>query len=73
MLNVQKALAHPSRLVTELCFKFCFLSTKNIFALCRGIELNRSLVKLDLSSNGLPPLSGIYILKALHVRLIQSQ
>ena len=27
--------------------------------------MSRSLVKLDLSSNGLPPLSGIYIVKAL--------
>jgi hypothetical protein len=70
MLNIQKALSHPHRLVTDLSFKFSFLSTKNIYALCRGLELSRSLVKLDLSSNGLPPLSGIYIVKALHVSLI---
>jgi len=65
MDQMQKALTSKHRSITSLNFKFCFLGTKNIFMLCRGIEMSRSLVKLNLRSNGLPPLSGIYLMKAL--------
>ena len=69
MTNVQKALCASNRMVTSLNFKFSFLDLKQIHLLCRGLEMTRSLVKLNLSSNGLAPLSGIYIVKALHVKI----
>jgi hypothetical protein len=67
MANVKKALASPNRFVTSLNFKFSFLNDKHIYYLWKGLELSRSIVKLDLSSNGLPPVSGIKLMKALHV------
>ena len=51
--------------LTGLSFKYCFLDSINIFSLRRGIERNKTLVKLDLSANALDSLMGIYIIKAL--------
>lgn len=70
MKTIQKALSSQSRMVNSLNFKFSFLDKKNIFTLCRILDVSRTLVKLDLSSNQLPPVSGIYIMKAIQVKSI---
>lgn len=65
MSNIRKALKDPKRHLISLSFKFSYLDTKNMFLLCDGLQVNRTLCKLDLSSNGLPPLSGIYVVRSL--------
>lgn len=37
----------------------------NLFKLAKSLEVNRTLIKLDLSKNGLPPICGIYIMRYL--------
>ena len=51
--------------ITGLCFKYCFLDTKAIYLLSKGLEVNRTLIKLDLSCNGLAPITGVYVLRSL--------
>lgn len=65
MEDLEKHLRNPAKRIVHLNFQYCFLDDKNIFTLCRGLTMNRSLVKLDLSKNGLPPLSGIRVLKVI--------
>jgi Ran GTPase-activating protein (RanGAP) involved in mRNA processing and transport len=45
--------------------KFNFLNTHASLTLSNALTVNRSLVKLDLSNNGLSPLSGIYFMRNL--------
>ncbi|KRX06458.1 hypothetical protein PPERSA_05071 [Pseudocohnilembus persalinus] len=51
--------------LTGLNLKFCFLSYPSVFELGKGLQRNRSLVKLDLSHNALDDVQGIYISRAL--------
>ena len=60
-----KSLQNPAHHVTGLSFRFCFLDTKCFYLLSRALEVNRTLVKLDLSSNGMSPICGVYIIKAV--------
>ena len=59
MVNVAKALENPTRRITGLSFKFCFLSSVCIHILSKGIEINKSLIRLDLSSNSLKTSQGL--------------
>jgi len=62
---IVKALHTHSQHIIALSLKFCFLDTKCMYMLSRELEANRTLVKLDLSNNGLSPICGVYIIKAL--------
>lgn len=66
MKSVEVALQSPSCHVISLNFQFCFLDSRCMHILSKGLEVNRSLIKLDLSNNGLAPISGIYLVKSLN-------
>jgi Ran GTPase-activating protein (RanGAP) involved in mRNA processing and transport len=51
--------------ITGLSFKYSFLDTRSIYMISKALEINRSLVKLDLSGNGLSPIMGVYLAKSL--------
>lgn len=70
MQIICNALQSPSSYLTALNFRFSFLDTKNIFMLSKALEINRTLVKLDLSKNGLSPICGVYIMKAIRENII---
>lgn len=70
MQLICNALQSPSCYITALSFRFSFLDTKNIFMLSKSLEVNRTLVKLDLSKNGLSPISGVYIMKTIRENII---
>jgi len=59
------ALTQQSHHITGLSFKFSFLETRSMYFLGKALAINRTLVKLDLSNNGLPPIMGVYIVKNL--------
>ena len=46
---------------------FCFLDEQGVYRLSRGLEGNRILIKLDLRSNALSGICGVYIVRALKV------
>lgn len=62
---IHSLLSNASIYLTGLCFKYCFLDTKAVYMLSKGLEVNRCLVKLDLSCNGLAPITGVYIIRSL--------
>jgi len=66
MKSVEIALQSPSCHVISLNFQFCFLDSRCMHILSKGLEVNRSLIRLDLSNNGLAPISGIYLVKSLN-------
>jgi hypothetical protein len=45
MSNIRKALKDPRRHLISLSFKFSYLDTKNMFLLCDGLQVNRTLCK----------------------------
>jgi len=63
--TVYNALTHQAHHITGLSFKFCFLDTRSVYLLAKALAINRTLVKLDLSNNGLSPITGVYIVKNL--------
>jgi len=63
--TIYNVLTHQGNHVTGLSFRFCFLDTRSVYLLSKAIAINRTLVKLDLSNNGLSPITGVYIVKNL--------
>ena len=53
--------------LTALNLKFCFLTFEQIKKLADSIRFNKTLVKLDLSNNGLKSRVGCYLIAALVV------
>lgn len=51
--------------ITGLSFKYCFLKGVMIKQLAKILESNRTLVKLDLSCNGLSSIMGNELIKSL--------
>lgn len=58
-------LCNPAYYVTALCFKFCFLDFYQIIDLEGVIKFNKSLVKIDLSKNGLKSMTIKLFMEAL--------
>mmetsp|Transcript_37861 Transcript_37861/g.27873 ORF Transcript_37861/g.27873 Transcript_37861/m.27873 type:complete len:81 (+) Transcript_37861:690-932(+) len=48
-----RSLSQPEFYLTGLSLKFCFLTFEQILTLANSLRFNKSLVKLDLSKNGL--------------------
>ena len=65
MNHISQSLANPSFYLTGLSLKFCYLSFEHLLQLANGIKFNHSLVKLDLSNNGLKPCTIKFFLEAL--------
>ena len=51
--------------LTGLSLKFCFLSFDHCVQLANALRFNKTLIKLDLSNNGLKSCTAAYILDAL--------
>ena len=51
--------------LTSLNLKFCYLSFEQIQQLSNALRFNKTLVKLDLSSNALKPIVASYLLDAM--------
>ena len=60
-----KAISTPEYYLTSLSLKFCYPTFEQIVELSNGIRFNKSLVKLDLSSNGLKTPMVKYLLESL--------
>lgn len=65
MKFIEQSLQSPSNHLISLNFQFCFLDSHCLHILSKGVAANRTLIKLDLSNNGLAPISGIYLTKSL--------
>ena len=56
--DIAKVLGSKDRKVNALSFSNCYMSPKQIRILSYGIEMNKTLVKLDLSNNAMTSYSG---------------
>jgi Ran GTPase-activating protein (RanGAP) involved in mRNA processing and transport len=65
MNYLSQAIESSSFYITALNLKFCYLTFDDILALASGIKFNKSIVKLDLSNNGLKPCVAKFFLEAL--------
>ncbi len=65
LAHLQKALLNPKCTLSALNLKYCFLDLRDINLLKNSITHNRSLVKLDLSSNALHSLEGRLVVMTL--------
>lgn len=63
--SLYNLLTNANSYLTGLCLKYCFLDTRSVYFLSKALEVNRTLVKLDLSCNGLSPIMGVYIVRSL--------
>lgn len=59
--------------LTALNLKFCFLTFEQIKALSDALRFNKTLVKLDLSNNGLVSPVANYLVDALRVNIYISE
>ena len=59
--------------LTGLSLKFCFLSFEHCLQLQDSLTFNKSLIKLDLSNNGLKSSTAKYILEALYTNQTLSE
>jgi Ran GTPase-activating protein (RanGAP) involved in mRNA processing and transport len=62
-----RCLNHTEYYLTSLNLKFCFLSFEHIQLLSNALRSNKTLVKLDLSKNGLKSYTAKYFLDALQI------
>jgi hypothetical protein len=62
---LEKQLASPDCYLTGLNLQFCFLPFEHLLLLSNGIRQSKTLVKLDLSHNGLKPKPARFVLDAL--------
>jgi hypothetical protein len=67
MMTLEKMLRSSTKKIVNLNLEYSFLDGNSIFALCEGLRANRTLVSLNLASNGLNSTSGIYLMKAIAV------
>ena len=65
MKFLEQSLHTPTNHLISLNLQFCFLDSHCAHILSKGLQANRSLIKLDLSNNGLAPISGVYLAKSL--------
>ena len=66
---LSKMLINSETMLTALCLKYCFLTFEQISSLSNALRLNKSLVKLDLSNNGLKPGPCRFLLDSLQVNM----
>ena len=62
---MSNSLANSNYYLVALSLKFCYLDFEHLLKLADGIKYNSTLVKLDLSSNGLKPCILKFFLEAL--------
>lgn len=60
-----KSIANSDFYLTSLSLKFCFPSFEQLLELANGLRFNKSLVKLDLSSNALKSSMMKFLLDSL--------
>ena len=65
MKHICHSLEKPDVYLIGLSFKFCYLSFNYIIELSKAIKLNNTLVKLDLSNNGLKACTVKFLLDGL--------
>ena len=53
MKYLTNSMANSAFYLTALSFKFCYLSFDDLLLLSDGIKFNKTMIKLDLSSNAL--------------------
>ena len=51
-----KSIASPEYYLTALSLKFCYPTFEQVVELANGLRFNKTLVRLDMSSNGLKSL-----------------
>ena len=65
--------SHNDYKLTALNLKFCFLKFNHIKILADALRINKTLVKLDLSNNGLTPRVANYMIEALENNIYLSE
>ena len=65
MRQMSIALSNPAFYISALSFKFCYLEFSDIMLLADGMKFNQSLVKLDMSNNGIKSCVIRFLLEAL--------
>lgn len=64
---LSKCLQSTDFCLTALNLKFCFLQFDQVKKLADSLRFNKTLVKLDLSNNGMTPAVANYLIDSLHV------
>lgn len=70
---LSRQLANPETMLTGLCLKYCFLPFESLLPFSNALRINKNLVKLDLSNNGLKPSVLRFVLDALQVNMSLSE
>jgi Ran GTPase-activating protein (RanGAP) involved in mRNA processing and transport len=65
MTFISQSIENSAFYITALSFKFCFLTFEDIMSLANGLKYNKSIVKLDLSNNGLKACVAKFMLESL--------
>lgn len=65
MNYLSQCIETPSFYITALSFKFCYLNFEDIMQLASGIKFNKTIIKLDLSSNGMKACVAKFLLESL--------
>lgn len=65
IMYLSTTLANPLYYITALNFKFCYLTFDDIINLSNGLKFNKTVIKLDLSNNGLKACVVKFLLEAL--------
>ena len=65
VLHLSNSLSNGNFYLTALSLKFCYLEFDHLLSLGEGIKYNHTLVKLDLSSNGLKPCTLKFFLESI--------
>lgn len=63
--HIAKAIANNDFYLTSLSLKFCFVSFEQLVELSNSLRFNKTLVRLDLSSNALKSCQVKFLLDAL--------
>ena len=65
MLYLSNAMTNPLFYITALNFKFCYLEFEEILLLSTSMRFNKTIVRLDLSNNGLKACTTKFLFESL--------
>ena len=67
MQSLEKLLKNPNKRIVNLSLNHCFFDGQALYHLCNGLMVNKTLVTLSLAGNGLTPMCGNELIRAIKV------
>lgn len=62
MSNLERMLVQSNKKIVNLSLEYCFLDGRAVWELSKGLAVNRTLVSLSLTGNGLSSYCGVKII-----------